>query len=82
MIELLIMDFETQLETTIFGNEEAESDSYFYMLSVLETRFKYTDILTLRQLVDIFNILDDIEKYTLKEAYEKIIEYLEEIKND
>ena len=76
-------DFEYQLETTDFNNEEDMDDSYQYMITQLDIHYRSKDVddnsLDLRNIADIINILDDIEKYTLKHSYEAIVEYLDKL---
>lgn len=84
--DIVLSDFEHQLETTNFDDENDMDNSYQYMVSQLDIHYrsKGTDdeSLTLYDIMNIMTILEDIEKYTLKEAYEAIINYLEELEEE
>lgn len=84
--DMVLSDFEHQLETTNFDDENDMDNSYQYMVSQLDIHYRDKNVddesLTLYDIMNIMNILGDIEKYTLKEAYETIISYLEELEEE
>lgn len=84
--DMVLSDFEHQLETTNFDDENDMDNSYQYMVSQLDIHYRDKNVddesLTLYDIMNIMNILEDIEKYTLKEAYETIISYLEELEEE
>lgn len=84
--DVVLSDFEHQLETTNFDDEEDMDNSYQYMVSQLDIHYRSKsaddESLILYDIMNIMTILEDIERYTLKEAYEAIINYLEELEEE
>lgn len=74
----LLLDFEHEAKQKLITKEE-QDDSYQFMLSNLEQRWKEKrkddKSLTKKDFSYIKTILDD-EKYTLKQAYSEIIYFL------
>ena len=79
--DTVLSDFEYELENNNFADENANDASYQYMITQLDIHYRDKDpadeSLTLHDCANILLILDDLEKYTLKEAYEAVIEFLE-----
>lgn len=79
--DTILCDFETQLETTNFLDETDCDNSYQYMITQLDIYYRHKDendnSLTIYDVSYIVTVLDDIEKYSLKQAYQEIINYLD-----
>ena len=82
--DIVLSDFEYQLEITKFYSTEDSDNSYHYMLTQLEIHYKdknkNDNSLTKRDVQYIKDILDNVEAYTLKQAYENIITFLKAYK--
>lgn len=78
--DIVLSDFEYQLENTNFNDEEDCDNSYQYMMIQLDIHYREKDAsdtsLTLLDCVTIVETLNNIEQLTLKQAYENIIEFL------
>ena len=79
--DIILSDFKHQLEITKFHSTEDSDNSYHYMLTQLEIHYKdknkHDNSLTKRDIQYIKDVLDNVEDYTLKQAYENIIWFLE-----
>lgn len=77
---IVLCDFKTQLETTNFSDDVDSDNSYQYMVTQLDLHYRHKDdedeSLTIYDIAHIMTTLADIEKYSLREAYQEIIYYL------
>ena len=70
----LIDALQSEIDNADFSTEETQDDSYQYAISKITEIFKECnyDSLTLHDVVEVVNILDDLE-LSLKDAYEHAI---------
>ena len=70
----LIDALQSEIDNADFSTEETQDDSYQYAISKITEIFKECndDSLTLHDVVEVVNILDDLE-LSIKDAYEHAI---------
>ena len=78
--EHIILDAQSELDTTDFTSEKSKDDSYQYFIDQLDIHYRDRDVddnsVDLKDIAYIMNIFDTLE-LDLDECYFEIIKYLE-----